>query len=41
MVSILMAELIKDQILPPQPLLQENSYTMLLFHQQFSISQAL
>ena len=30
-----MAELIKDQILPPQQLLQENSYTMLLFHQQF------
>lgn len=41
MVSILMDELIKDQILPPQPLLQENSYTTMLFHQQFSISQVL
>lgn len=29
-----MAELIKDQTLPPQTLLQEN-YTTLLFHQQF------
>lgn len=34
-VSILMSEVIKNQILPPQPLLQENSYTRLLFHQQF------
>lgn len=34
MVSILLSELIKDQILHPQPLLQENSYMRLLFHQQ-------
>lgn len=30
-----MSELIKDQILHPQPLLQESSYMRLLFHQQF------
>lgn len=30
-----MSGLIKEQILPPQPLLQENSCTRLFFHQQF------
>lgn len=35
MVSILMAELITDQVLPPKPHLQENSHTRPCFHWQF------
>lgn len=39
--SILMAELTKNQILPPKPLLQQNSCTRLFLHWQFFCPSAI